>query len=133
MPATIAKRQMRATPGPSTELVTALKTLADTNRLRIIDLLRRGEVCVCEMTDALGLPQNLVSHHLRVLREVGLVNARREANDSRWVFYSLNPRMLSILRGELGRLLDPDRIETRIPDCSTALRPDGESPSRCCE
>lgn len=125
MRATIAKRQRRAAGRPSTELITALKTLADANRLRIIDLLRQGEVCVCEMTEALDLPQNLVSHHLRALREAGLVRARRKASDSRWVYYSLNPQALSTLGGKLSRLLDPDRIEARTPDCSTPLRLDG--------
>lgn len=70
----------------SDRLVVLLHALADGKRLRILDSLRGGEACVCELQDALGLAQSLLSHHLRVLREAGLVEDRR---DGRWIYYSL--------------------------------------------
>jgi len=62
------------------------KALADTTRLRILRLLMAGEVCVCNIHDALRIPQAKASRHLAYLRRVGLVTARREGL---WVYYSL--------------------------------------------
>jgi len=64
-----------------------LRVLADPTRLRVADALRRGdELCVCDLAWILGRSQNLVSHHLRALREEGLAQSRR---DGKVVFYSL--------------------------------------------
>jgi DNA-binding transcriptional ArsR family regulator len=68
--------------------VEALRFLSDGNRLRILRILLRRESCVCELIDQLGLPQPLVSYHLRRLREAGLVRPRRKAQ---WVYYSIDP------------------------------------------
>jgi ArsR family transcriptional regulator, arsenate/arsenite/antimonite-responsive transcriptional repressor len=59
--------------------------LADETRLRILLLLRDGECCVCELTEALELGQSLLSFHLKALKDAGLVTDRREG---RWVYYS---------------------------------------------
>ena len=71
-------------------VVEALRFLSDGNRLRILMLLAQRESCVGDVIAALDLPQPLVSYHLRRLREVGLVRARRRAQ---WVFYSLEPEV----------------------------------------
>ncbi len=68
--------------------VETLKFLSDRNRLRILAVLTKTETCVCDLIDELGLPQPLISYHLRKLREAGLVQARREAQ---WIYYSLDP------------------------------------------
>lgn len=62
-----------------------IKALSDETRLRIMKLLLKRELCVCEIETALNLPQSKVSRHLTVLRSVGLVNDRREGQ---WIFYS---------------------------------------------
>ena len=62
-----------------------VSVLLEPQRIKILRLLRGGELCVCNIEHALGIPQNLVSHHLRVLREAGLVSARREGQ---FVHYS---------------------------------------------
>jgi ArsR family transcriptional regulator len=62
-----------------------VSVLVGLQRIKIIRLLRGGELCVCEIERSLGIPQNLVSHHLRVLREAGLVSAQREGQ---FVHYS---------------------------------------------
>jgi ArsR family transcriptional regulator len=59
--------------------------LMEPQRIKVLRLLRGGELCVCEIERSLGIAQNLVSHHLRVLREEGLVTARREGQ---FVHYS---------------------------------------------
>src|SRR5213075_255853 len=61
--------------------------LSDETRLGIIELLRRGERCVCELTDTLDAAQSRLSFHLRVLRDAGIVRNRK---DGRWVHYELN-------------------------------------------
>ena len=68
-------------------IVETMSFLSDRNRLRIISLLSGGEVCVNDIMNTLGLPQPLVSYHLRKLRESGLVSNRR---DRQWIFYSLD-------------------------------------------
>ncbi len=70
-------------------VVETLKFLGDGNRLRILQILSRRESCVCELIEQLGLPQPLISYHLKRLREAGLVQTRRKAQ---WVYYSIEPR-----------------------------------------
>lgn len=59
-----------------TEMPLVLKALGEPNRLRIFARLMTGDSCNCELRDELGLPPNLLSHHLRVLSEAGLVTSR---------------------------------------------------------
>ncbi|GEM89092.1 hypothetical protein ODE01S_05260 [Oceanithermus desulfurans NBRC 100063] len=84
----------------------AFKALADPTRLRVLEVLSRGEHCVCEIQAHLDpLPQNLLSHHLRVLKEAGLVLAEKRG---RWVHYRLNEPRLEALRQSVPRL-DPNK------------------------
>lgn len=62
--------------------------LSDETRLEIIELLRKGERCVCELTDKLDAAQSRLSFHLRVLKDAGVV---RDRKDGRWVHYELDP------------------------------------------
>jgi ArsR family transcriptional regulator len=62
--------------------------LSDETRLEIIELLRKGERCVCELTDSLDAAQSRLSFHLRVLKDAGIV---RDRKDGRWVHYELDP------------------------------------------
>ena len=62
------------------------KALADETRLKILRLLAKREMCVCEVMAALDLTQPTASHHLRILEHTGLVKDRK---DGKWVFYSL--------------------------------------------
>ena len=77
------------------------KALSDENRLRIVDLLRGGERCVCELTDSLDLGQSLLSFHLKTLKDAGLVSDRR---DGRWAYYSLNREAFAQLEAFVGGL-----------------------------
>ena len=65
------------------------KALSDDTRLRILNLLlsAKGSLCVCEIVDALGLPQYLISRHLVILKNAGLIQSKKKG---RWVHYSLN-------------------------------------------
>lgn len=65
------------------------KAFADETRLRILNLLRKGELCVCEIKDVLEITQSKASRHLTYLKNAGLVKHRREGL---WMYYSLiNP------------------------------------------
>jgi ArsR family transcriptional regulator len=66
--------------------------LSDQTRLSILERLRRGERCVCELTDALDAAQSRLSFHLRVLKDAGLVTDRREG---RWMYYTINTDALA--------------------------------------
>jgi ArsR family transcriptional regulator, arsenate/arsenite/antimonite-responsive transcriptional repressor len=69
------------------DIVTIFKALADDTRLRVLKLLGKGELCVCEMSAALGLEQPRLSFHLRILKEAGIILDRRQ---ERWIVYRLN-------------------------------------------
>jgi len=64
------------------------RALSDQTRLRILNLLRGGELCVCHLVAVLGVPQPTASRHLAYLRRAGLVAARKEGL---WSYYRLSP------------------------------------------
>ena len=99
------------------ELAAVMKALSDPTRLVILDLLMEGVQCNCYLGDRLGLPMNLISHHLKVLREAGLVKAERDLLDARWIYHSVNQEELARLREQLSAFLDPGRIQSRLPMC----------------
>jgi ArsR family transcriptional regulator len=77
------------------------KALADPVRLQLVDLLRKhaGEVCVCELVPLFDLSQPTVSHHLKVLREAGLVDSERRGL---WAYYYVTPESLEELTAWLS-------------------------------
>lgn len=68
------------------DLVDILKALADENRLRILNLLRNGELCVCDIETVLGIKQSNTSRHLNRLKIAGIIASRKK---SQWVYYRL--------------------------------------------
>jgi ArsR family transcriptional regulator len=95
--------------GPATEplavherdqLAAQFKALADPTRVAIVNHLSTAdEVCVCNLVDAFDLSQPTISHHLKILRESGLVESTRRGT---WAFYRLVPDALAALRATLG-------------------------------
>src|SRR5919199_4467056 len=84
----------------SETLAARFKALADPTRVAIVNRLSSAEcVCVCDLTDAFELSQPTISHHLRILRDAGLVEARRRGT---WAYYRLVPEAIESLRGALG-------------------------------
>jgi ArsR family transcriptional regulator, arsenate/arsenite/antimonite-responsive transcriptional repressor len=82
-------------------LAGALKAIADPARLRLLSLIQAqpgSEACVCNLTAPLGLSQGTVSHHLRVLREAGLVEREQRGT---WAYYRVLPESLAALRALL--------------------------------
>jgi ArsR family transcriptional regulator, arsenate/arsenite/antimonite-responsive transcriptional repressor len=69
------------------DLVYTLKALADENRIRILNLLRNDELCVCEIEAVLGIKQSNTSRHLNKLKVTGIIASEKK---SQWVYYRLN-------------------------------------------
>jgi ArsR family transcriptional regulator, arsenate/arsenite/antimonite-responsive transcriptional repressor len=81
-------------------LAARFKALADPTRVAIINSLSAAEeVCVCNLTETFDLSQPTISHHLKILREAGLVESSRRGT---WAYYRLVPEAISALRGALG-------------------------------
>jgi ArsR family transcriptional regulator, arsenate/arsenite/antimonite-responsive transcriptional repressor len=80
------------------------RALSDPTRLRIVHLLRAGELCVGDLVSVLGVPQPTASRHLAQLRKLGLITSRK---NSYWTFYALSPATTP-LRQKLYELLDAD-------------------------
>ena len=93
-------------------LTLGFHALSDNIRLQVLDLLRTKELCVCEITQILNIPQSKLSFHLKTLREANLVNSRQQG---RWAYYSLNLSQLVLLEQYLAEfrrstVLSPTRI-----------------------
>ncbi len=96
------------------DVLRMFRALGDDTRLRLLQRLRGGEQCVCDLTDELDTRQSLLSFHLRTLKDAGLVTDRR---DGRWVYYALNPAGLETLRRALDELRPSDRALRVLRRC----------------
>ncbi len=89
--------------GQAVELSKVFKALGDPVRLRLLSMIASkagGEVCVCDLTPAFDLSQPTISHHLKLLRQAGLIDCERRGT---WVYYWLLPEMTDRLAGILTR------------------------------
>jgi len=75
-----------------------LKTIAEESRLKILCLIGRGKLCVCEMAETLDLSQSLVSHHLADLKKIGLVEDEKKGQKVYYQLTSLGRKVISLLR-----------------------------------
>jgi len=82
--------------------VNFLNIIAEKNRLKILCLLQSGDKCVCNIWQYLGLSQNLTSHHLKVLKDFGLITSRKEGL---WVYYSINKKNIKKFNLSLSKFL----------------------------
>ncbi len=87
---------------PMYEIARIFRALSDPTRIRILRLLRDRDLCVCELMHVLSMEQSRISHQLRVLRDAGLVEDRREG---RWIIYRIPGRSRGIVRGTLAGAL----------------------------
>lgn len=98
-----------------------LKVICEPNRLLLLEKIIEGVQCNCELGDALQMAPNLISHHLSVLREAGLIEAERDPIDARWVYYSINPKAMQEVRLLFGEFFDPSRIQPRRLTCGPQM------------
>jgi ArsR family transcriptional regulator len=92
------------------EMSVLLKAIADPVRLRLVSLIashQGGEACVCDLTGAFELTGPTISHHLKILREAGLIGSQRRGT---WVYYWINPGVLA----RLSALLAPDAAHLAV-------------------
>ncbi len=82
-------------------MIDMLKAIAEENRFEIIRLLSTGSLCVCEIEEVMKIPQNLVSHHLSVLKKAGLIEDCRCGKNN---YYSLNKKELNKITISLTKL-----------------------------
>ena len=90
------------------ELIAIARALSDPTRIRVMAALRNGELCVCELVDALDISQSSLSSHLQICREVGVVTTRKE---SRWIYYSLSSRYAPLIETIFSELQTVRRDE----------------------
>ena len=83
------------------KVVDFLKIINEENRFKVLCLLRDGEKCVCDIWQCLKLPQNLVSHHLKVLKDFGLISSKKVGLK---VFYKLNRKVVKKYLAFLARI-----------------------------
>ena len=95
----------------NTKHAKVFKAFCDENRLTILQMLCSGEKCACKLQDALSIGQPTLSHHMKILCESEIVNARKEG---KWTYYSINPAAR-----ELGFQLMTQYTEvtSNEPDC----------------
>lgn len=102
------------------EAESLIQAFAEPTRLRLLSLLHGGETCVCDLTDALRIPQPTASRHLAALRRAGLVTVRK---DGLWSWYSLAPAT--------------GRVHRKLLECIAACREEmsdlAVSSARCCK
>ncbi|HKP00461.1 MAG TPA: metalloregulator ArsR/SmtB family transcription factor [Nitrospiraceae bacterium] len=89
--------------------------LSDETRLAVLERLKGGEQCVCELTDVMKAAQSRLSFHLKVLKDAGLIQDRREG---RWMYYAINPDAIEELKQAVDSLKE---------EATSAV-----SASRCC-
>ncbi len=82
-----------------------LKVINESNRLKILCLLKKDSLCACDIWTALGIPQNLASHHLRILQEFDLIDSQR---DGRKIIYSSNRKIIMKHTSALHQFLITD-------------------------
>ncbi len=99
-----------------------MKALADENRLRIVELLADGERCICELATELDASDALVSHHVKQLREVGLVRTRRLG---RWLHCSLESSAFEAISRGFGVLAQRARDAEERNACCACTTADG--------
>ncbi len=88
--------------------------LADETRLQIIDRLRDGEQCVCDLTELLHTGQSRLSFHLKTLKDAGILTDRREG---RWVYYSLNRDAIKEVETFIGSIKPGIRRQRATASC----------------
>ncbi len=93
------------TPVDLLRLAERMKILAEPKRLLILNLLMKGVLCNCELGKHLDMIPSLISHHMRILRDSGLVKEQRNSVDGRWIYYSINEQAVEELNDTISNFL----------------------------
>lgn len=111
-------------------LVAFAHALADETRLRILHLLLREPLCVCELADILSMPQSSVSSHVQVVRRAGLLESERR---EKWIYYRVTPGYAGLIQ-ELDHFFGVSRTGERVlaEDAARAEARLAQRDNRCC-
>ena len=93
------------------EMVCIFKALGDENRIHILKMLQSGEKCACKLLEELNISQPTLSHHMKILCDMGIVTGRKEG---KWTHYSICCDGIRHIRGLMKELLS---IENIPADC----------------
>jgi ArsR family transcriptional regulator len=111
-------------------LINQLKALSDTNRFRIVMMLMERPLCVCELLQALDIAGGTLSNHLKILKNAGLINQRK---DGRWIEYHLKEDASDLLtritanrKGDFSQIAEDRRIIGKITREVCSTRKTGE-------
>ncbi len=96
-----------------------LKALADKKRLKILKLLSKQEMAVCEIINELDLSQPAVSHHLKLLKNAGLV---RDIREGKWIYYTINANNFSNYYDKLSGFMDEVLLNINQGVASSPIR-----------
>jgi len=88
------------------KIIKMLKAVADENRLQMIKLLSCKNLCSCHFVNILEISQPNVSHHLKILKEAGLIKASKRG---RWIDYSLNKENIALIKNEMNNILKKNK------------------------
>ena len=94
-----------------------LKILGEPNRLLLLDQIIDGICCNCELGKSLSLSPNLISHHMSVLSESGIVKAERDKEDARWIHYSIDIDVMHEVKTLFTAFFDETRIQPNKSEC----------------
>lgn len=100
------------------QLAQLFKALGDETRLEVVRMLAGKELCVCDILDAFNISQPAISHHLRVLKQAGLLQDTREG---KWVFYRLNPEVFATVEQYLGVINTKQIVRRHCPSSPNRL------------
>ena len=117
-------KKKRTTDTSFTDIAGTLKVFSDPTRLAILDSLSDGIQCNCILKKDLGLPMNLISHHLKVLKDAGLIRSQRDSGDARWIYYEIIPEKLAEMRNSICLAMDIRKLKPRSSSCG---------PETCCD
>lgn len=93
------------------DVAKVFKSFCDENRLHILEILKSGEHCACELQEDLNISQSTLSHHMKILVDAQVVTARKEG---KWMYYSLSAENISGAKEYLDEYLNaPGRNESR--------------------
>lgn len=89
------------------ELSSFLKTIAEENRLKILCLLKTEEKCVCQITEKLNLPHNLILHHINQIKKTGIIQSKQKG---KFTFYQIDKKIYNSLLKDAFNILKPKGV-----------------------
>lgn len=98
-------------------LAKIFKILGVPTRLKLFNILLEGVHCNCELVSLTGLPNNLISHHMHILCDAGLILSARKKDDARWIYYSINKDKIEQIQKTTEALLNVNGLPEREPVC----------------